>query len=183
MSMKKDIAVAASVLFAFAFVATVFGQAPSGPPKPGPEQQKLAYFAGKWASEGETKPSALGPGTKFTFTETCEWFSGGFALVCHSDGKIPEGTFSELSIMGYDPGEKTYVYFGTNNFGENEFFRGTEEGGTWTWTNESKMNGKAVHARFTLKQVSADASTSKFEMSMGDEPLKVIMEGKQTRVK
>lgn len=68
------------------------GQAPSGPPKPEPELQKLAYFAGKWASEGEMKPSSFGPGGKFTFIQTCEWFAGGFALVCHSEGKMREGT-------------------------------------------------------------------------------------------
>jgi len=183
MGMKKDIAVAAGVLFGFSFVATVFAQAPSGPPKPGPEHQKLAYFAGKWASEAEMKPSAFGPGGKFAYTETCEWFSGGFALVCHTDGKTQEGAFSEISIMGYDAGEKTCVYFETTTYGENVFSRGSEEGGTWTWTSESKMNGKAVHARFTLKQVSADSSTYKFELGTGDEPLKVVMEGKQTRVK
>ncbi len=93
------------------------------------------------------------------------------------------GTVTELSIMGYDPGEKTYVYFETNSYGESFFARGTEQGGTWTWTNESKMNGKALHTRFTMKQVSGDAATYNFEMSAGDEPLKVIMEGKQTRVK
>ncbi len=183
MSMKKNIAVAASVLFTFAFVATVFAQAPSGPPKPGPEQQKLAYFAGKWASEGETKPNSFGPAGKFSYTQTCEWFSGGFALVCHTDTKTVAGAVTALSIMGYDPGEKTYVYFETNSYGESFFARGTEQGGTWTWTNESKMNGKALHARFTMKQVSADAATYTFEMSAGDEPLKVLMEGKQTRVK
>jgi len=183
MSMKKNIAVAASVLFTFAFVATVFAQAPSGPPKPGPEHQKLAYFAGKWASEGETKPNSFGPSGKFSYTQTCEWFSGGFALVCHTDTKTVAGAVTALSIMGYDPGEKTYVYFETNSYGESFFARGTEQGGTWTWTNESKMNGKALRTRFTMKQVSGDAATYNFEMSAGDEPLKVIMEGKQTRVK
>ena len=183
MSMKKDVAVAASVLFTFAFVATVFAQAPSGPPKPGPEQQKLAYFAGKWTSEGETKPNSFGPSGKFSYTQTCEWFSGGFALVCHTDTKTVAGTVTELSIMSYDPGEKTYVYFETNSFGENIFARGTEQGGTWTWTNESKMNGKPLHARFTMKQLSADSAAYTFEMSAGDEPLKALMEGKQTRVK
>ncbi len=61
MSIKKNMAIAMSVLFVFAFVATVFAQAPSGPPKRGPEHQKLAYFAGKWTSEGETKPNSFGP--------------------------------------------------------------------------------------------------------------------------
>src|SRR2546426_7707771 len=107
MSMKKDIAVAASVLFTFAFVATVLGQAPSGPPKPGPEHQKLAYFAGKWANEGDMKPSPFGPAGKFTFTQKCEWYEGSFALVCHSEGKFAQSAVKSLSIMSYDPAEKT----------------------------------------------------------------------------
>jgi hypothetical protein len=183
MNIKRDLALAITTLLALTWTGAVLGQAPSGPPKPGPEHQKLAYFAGKWASEGEMKPSSFGPGGKFTFTETCEWFAGGFAIVCRSEGKMQEGTVEGLSIMGYDLGEKTYIYFETNTLGENVFSRGTVEGDTWTWMNESKMGGKPVRARFTLKQVSADSATYKFEMGTGDEPLKLIMEGKQTRVK
>jgi hypothetical protein len=183
MDIKKEAALAISILLALTCAGAVLGQAPSGPPKPGPEHQKLAYFAGKWASEGEMKPSPFGPGGKFTFTETCEWLPGGFALACHSEGKMQEGIVKGLSVMGYDPGEKTYVYFETNSLGENVFSRGRVEGDTWTWTNESKMNGKPVRARFTLKQVSADSAAYKFEMSTGDEPLKLVMEGKQTRTK
>jgi uncharacterized protein DUF1579 len=183
MNLRRGAAVAIGILLTLTCVERVLGQAPSGPPKPGPEHQKLAYFAGKWVSDGETKPSPFGPGGKFTFTQNCEWFTGGFALVCHSEGKMQEGTWKGLSIMSYDPGEKTYTYFETNTLGENVFSRGTVEGDTWTWTSESKMGGKPVRQRFTLKQVSADSSTYKFEMGSGDEPLKVIMEGKQTRVK
>jgi len=42
---------------------------------------------------------------------------------------------------------------------------------------------KADRARFTLQQASADSATYKFEMATGDEPLKLIMEGKQTHRK
>ena len=45
------------------------------------------------------------------------------------------------------------------------------------------MNGKPVRARFTLKQASPDSATFRFEMAAGDEPLKLVMEGKQTRQK
>src|SRR5713101_549158 len=118
MNMNKYAAVAIGVLLALTCVGAVLGQAPSGPPKPGPEHQKLAYFAGKWASEGETKPSPFGPGGKFTFTETCEWYAGGFAIVCHSEGKMPEGTMKGLSIMGYDPEEKTCLFRDEQHGGE-----------------------------------------------------------------
>jgi len=67
--------------------------------------------------------------------------------------------------------------------GEIVFSRGTVQGDTWTWNNESKMNGKPVRARFTLKQVSPDSASYKFEMGAADEPMKLVMEGKQTRVR
>ena len=184
MNRKTGATIAIGILLTLTCVEGVLGQAPSGPPKPGPDHEKLAFFAGKWTSEGETKASAFGPAGKFTFTETCEWFAAsGFALVCHSEGNMLGGTVKGLSIMGYDLGDKTYTYYETNTMGENIWSRGIVEGDTWTWTNESKMGGKPVRGRFTLKQVSADSATYKFEMGTGDEPLKLIMEGKQTRVK
>lgn len=84
--------------------------------------------------------------------------------------------------MGWDPATKTYTYFSTNSWGQGTFSRGTVEGDTWTWNNETKMNGKPVVVRFTLKQVSPDVATYKFEMGAPGEPLKLMMDGKQTRV-
>lgn len=183
MNVRKNAALAFAILFSLTCVGALHAQAPSGPPKPGPEHQKLAYFAGKWASEGDTKASPFGPAGKFSFTEICQWFDGKFALVCHSDGKMQDSVVKGLSIMGYDPGEKTYTYYETNTIGESIFSRGTVEGDTWSWENTSKMNGKPVRARFTLKQESHDSAAYKFEMATGDEPFKLVMEGKQHRIK
>src|SRR5438445_8852553 len=97
--MKKHTFLLVGAVLASACVVGGLAQAPSGAPKPGPEHQKLAYFAGKWVSEGETKASAFGPAMKFSFVETCEWFSGGFAIVCHSEGKMGEGAVKGLSVM------------------------------------------------------------------------------------
>lgn len=179
--MKKLAAIALFLFFGMPAMAAA--QAPSGPPKPGPEHEKLAYFAGKWTSEGEMKPSAFGPGGKFTFTETCEWFAGKFALICTSEGTVTGMTIKGTSVMSYDMGENSYVYFETNSMGENAYSRGTVTGDTWTWTGESKMHGTPVHSRFTLKQLSPDSCSYKFEMASGSDPMAVIMEGKQTRVK
>jgi hypothetical protein len=178
-----NIKIAALAILILTCGSVVLGQAPAGPPKPGPEHQKLTYFVGKWSSEGDMKASPFGPAGKFTFMQNCEWYEGGFAIVCHSEGKMQGGTVKGLSVMSYDPGEKTYTYYETNTMGESIFSRGTVEGDTWIWNSESKMGGKPVHARFTLKQLTPDSASYKFEMSSGDEPLKVIMEGKQTRAK
>lgn len=183
MNTKKVLFAAVKIALAFLIVSAGLAQAPAGPPKPGPEHQKLAYFAGNWQFETDMKPSPFGPGGKFVYTQTCEWFDGNFALVCHADGKTQSGVIKTLSIMGWDPSAKTYVYFETNTMGQNLFSRGTVEGDTWTWNNEFKMNGKPVVGRFTLKQVSPDACTYKFEMPGSDETMKLMMEGKQTRLK
>jgi Protein of unknown function (DUF1579) len=181
--MKNVVGLSLLVLLALVLVATTGAQGPSGPPKPGPEHEKLSYFVGKWASEGDMKPGPFGPGGKATFIENCEWYEGKFAVVCKSEGEMAAMKIKGLEVMGYDQGEKTYTYFETNTMGENVFSRGTVDGDTWTWTGESKMEGKPVHTRFTLKRVSQDTATYKFEMSTGSDPLAVIMEGKQTRQK
>ena len=55
-------------------------------PKPGPEQQKLAYFIGTWKSAADIKENPMMPSGKMTSTDACDWFHGGFFVVCHSTG-------------------------------------------------------------------------------------------------
>jgi len=38
-------------------------------PKPAPELKQVEYFVGTWFSEGDMKPSPMGPGGKMTMTE------------------------------------------------------------------------------------------------------------------
>ncbi len=175
------------VLGVLAFVACatlLMAQGPAGPPKPGPEHKKLGYFVGKWNSEADMKLSPFGPGGKFTGTDSCEWFAGGFSVVCHSEGKMPMNTSVKgLYFLSYDAGGKKYVYAEIDSLGETAISYGTVEGDTWTWNGESKIQGTLTHMRFTLKQVSADAATYKFEMAAGDAPYALVMEGKQARSK
>jgi len=93
------------------------------------------------------------------------------------------GEFHGTSIMSYDAMQNSYVYYATNNWGENSYYHGTVEGDTWTWINEGKVNGQSIRARFTLKQVSPDLATFSFAMAMGSQPISSIMEGKQARQK
>ena len=183
MKIKRALLLSVMIALVWPFVGLGVAQAPAGPPKPGPEHEKLAYFAGKWESEADMKPSTFGPGGKFTYTQNCEWFEGNFAVVCHSDGKSQTSSVKGLSIMGWDPVAKTYTYYSTDTNGRSTFSRGTFEGDTWTWNNETTINGKSFAVRFTLKQVSQDVATYKFEMGPPGEPMKLMMDGRQTRVK
>ena len=109
--MRRTIAWVA--LVTASWLGSVGAQAPAQ--KPGSEHKKLEYFVGKWTSTGEMKASPFGPGGKITASDTCEWFQGGFAVVCHSQGTGPAGPAKSIGIMGYSPEEKKYTYFGLDN--------------------------------------------------------------------
>lgn len=181
--MKISLRLSLILLVAVPLVVALRAQAPQAPPTPGAEHEKLAYFIGKWSSEGNVKPTPYGPGGKYMATETCEWFAGKFAVVCKTEGNMMGGVIKQMSVLSYDTYAKTYVYFETNNWGENVFSRGAVSGDTWTWNNDSPIGDKTMHGRFTLTQSSPDAASYKFEMAAGSDPMTLVMEGKQTRQK
>jgi len=176
-----------AVAVAVSFMSSNFlaAQAPAGPPKPGPEHQRLAYYVGKWTAEGEMKASPMGPGGKITSTDTCEWFEGHFAVVCRSEGKSPMGPMKSIGILGYSPEEKVYTYYGTDNsgMGMTSVPRGTVKGDTWTYNDESMMGGKKMKSRVTIKEVSPTSYTFTMEMQGPDGKWMPLMESKNTKVK
>jgi len=172
------------VVVALVAGALAMAQAPAKAPKPGAEHMRLGVYVGKWTGSGEMKPSPMGPGGKVTWTETCEWFGGNFAVVCHSDGTGPMGPSKGLGIMSYSMEEKHYVYFGITSVGEVEQSTGTVQGKVWNWTGEGKMQGKPYKGRYTSTEQADGSHTFKFEMSQdAGKTWSVVMEGKSTRVK
>lgn len=163
-------------------VAALMSQAPSGPQKPGPEHKRLAYFVGKWTGEGELKPSPFGPGGMMTSKDDCEWFAGGYHVVCRSEGKGPMGDLKALALIGYNAEDKIYTYYGVDNMGMGELSRGTVAGKAWTWNGESKMGGKVLKSRYTVTEVSPTSYTFKWETSADGGPYALVMEGKATKV-
>jgi hypothetical protein len=149
-------------------------------PKPGPEVKKLGYFVGNWKSEGEIKQNPFMPAGKFSSNDNCEWFPGGFHVVCHSSGKGPSGPVHGLGIMAYNAEEKAYTYNGIDNSGFSEAAKGHVEGNNWTYTSEDKMGGKTYHGRYSMV-TSLDSYTFKYETSEDGNNWMVIMEGKTTK--
>ncbi len=180
MSKRGIVSVMISLLFSLtAALAQEAGKAP----KPGPEHKRLGYFVGKWTSEAETKASPFGPAGKITMSDTYEWFTGGFSVVCHSQGKGPMGQMKGLAIMSYSPEEKNYTYYAVESMGMAEMSKGTVKGDTWTWTSESKMGGKVVKSRFIIKELSPSSYSYKWETPGASGSWTTIMEGKETKVK
>jgi hypothetical protein len=154
-------------------------------PKPGPENQRLAYFVGLWTTEGEMKPGAMGPGGKLTGTSKCEWFEGRFTVVCNSVGTTPMGPSKGIDILGYSSEEKVYTYSGVDNSGASMTTvpRGTVHGDTWTYTDESMMGGKKVKTRVIIKELSPTAYTFKMDTQGDDGKWATVMESKSTKAK
>jgi hypothetical protein len=159
-------------------------QAPAGPPPPGPEHKRIEYFAGRWTSVGDFKPGPMGPGGKMEARSVCEWFSGGFYLVCHYDGTMAGAPMKGLGIMGYHSERKRHTYYGIDNFGmPADVAYATPTADTWPWEGESTMGGQPVKGRYTIKVVSPDEYTWRWEMQMGSGPWTLIGEGVDKRVK
>jgi hypothetical protein len=180
MIQREMVLVAASLLLGSGFA---LAQAQPQAPQPGPEQKKLGYFVGTWTNEGEMKPNPFMPGGKFSGTDRCEWFEGGFTVVCRSEGTGPMGPTKGLGIMGYNSEEQVYTYYGVDNSPMTmaSVPRGKVTGDTWVYDDEAKMGGKTVRSRFVMQQLSATSYTFKWEMVGEDGAWTTVMEGKSTK--
>ena len=142
---------------------SIQAQAQQGPPKPGPEVKRLAYFVGDWKEVG--KSTAHGMEGPVSSTQRWEWVSGGFFLEGRSDNKSPAGNFKITAILGYDPETKMYTYNAFDSWGEQIVAKGNVNGDTWTWTTETVMKGMTMMTRLTEKEVSKTQYTLKYESS------------------
>ena len=175
---------AASVVASLLCTAGLAAQAPT-PPKPTEAHQRLGYFVGKWTNEGEMKPGPMGPGGKVSSIDTCEWFEGRFAVVCRYDGKGPMGPMKGMGIISYSPEAKAYTYYAVDNSGMvmTTVPRGTVQGDTWTYQDESEMGGIKIKSRVTLKEVSPTAYTFLMEFMSPDGTWTPLMESKLAKAK
>src|SRR5574340_622422 len=108
-------------------VCPVFAQAPTA--KPGPEVQRLGYFVGRWSLAGEFKTEPLG---KYAGTMACEWFEGGFVLICKGSSDGVRGAGSEMHILSYSAQDKAYNWYSVGTMGAARMVRRmTVEGKKW----------------------------------------------------
>ena len=149
--------------------------------KPGPEIQKLGYYVGTWKGEGETKGGPFGKAGKLSSNMTCNWFAGGFHLVCQGDETGPSGTRAFYAITSYDEASKAYTEYSISSFGDTEYERhGTLVGDSLTYLGDV---GASTKFRYTEAHVSPVLYTYRAEVTQGGKPWTTIAEGKITKVK
>ena len=154
--------------------------------KPGLEVQRLAYYLGTWRGEGETKGGPFGPAGKLSSTMTCDWFAGGFHLVCRGEERGPTGKRTFLNILAYDEKAKAYTEYGISSLGESEYSTGGSIVGnkrTFVKDLDSGVEGKHTKLTYTEVQVSLTLYTYQAEASINGGPSTVIAEGKITKVR
>lgn len=179
--MKKNRMIPMVLLVSTAAVLSAAAQEPQMP-KPGPEHKALSAFAGKWSFEGTINEGPMGPGGPATFTETCELFEGGFALVCRSEGKNPMGPSKALAIMSYDTEKKAYTYYGVESGAPAFMATGTSDGKTWSWKASSKMGDKTMDTAVTVVLTSPASQTFEMKVSTdGGKTWTPVMSGKSTK--
>ena len=153
-------------------------------PEPGPEVQKLGYYLGTWKGEGATKGGPFGPAGKLSSTTTCEWFTGGFQLVCRGEETGPTGKRTFLNIRAYDEKAKAYTEYGISSLGECEYNTGGSiVGNKRTFAFSSDMGGKPLQIRYSEVQESPTVFTYRAEVSLDGGPWEVVAEGKVSKVK
>jgi Protein of unknown function (DUF1579) len=168
---------AAGVMASLICVQGAAGQG-GQPPKPTPEHERLAFFVGKWTAQGDVKPGPMGPGGKMTSNDNCEWFDGHYSVICHSEGTTPMGPSKSLGILSYNPEEKVYTYYGTDNSGMtmSSVPKGTYKDGTWTYFDQGTMGGKPYKSRVIIKQVSPTSYNFKMDVQGADGKWMPMME-------
>ena len=151
-------------------------------PMPGPEHKAISAFAGKWSFEGKVNDGPMGPGGPVTFTETCEMFEGGFALVCRSEGKNPMGPTKAIAIMSYDPEKKVYTYYAVQSGYPAFTATGKNVGEAWNWETVSKMGDQTMNTAVTVTLTSPTSQTFDLKMSTdGGKTWMPGMSGKSTK--
>jgi hypothetical protein len=156
--------------------ATAFAQAPPSP-KPGAEQKVLEYYVGKWTGQAELKPGPFGPGGKLTSADTCEWFAGGFHVICRGEGSGVMGNMKTIGIISYNAGDKAYNFYAIDSLGSAELSTGTKTGDTWTFTSDSVFGGMSFKSKYTIVESSPTSYTFKWEMSQDGTKWATVVEG------
>jgi hypothetical protein len=153
-------------------------------PKPGPEVQKLGYYAGSWEGHGETKGGPFGAAGKLSSKMTCNWFAGGFQVVCRGEENGPTGTRGFLNILSYDQKAKTYTEYSISSFGESEYDQGGSYiGNKLTFFVNEDAGGKPAKFRYTEAHVSPRLYTYRAEVAVAGKPWRVLAEGKITKLR
>src|SRR5215472_16205277 len=98
--MKRRIILAVAVGWISSVAPAILAQTSVSSVPPG--HAKLAALVGKWAAEGDLKPTKTSSGGKSNWTEACEWVEGTCALLWQSVAEFGAHAVKEVRVTDYD---------------------------------------------------------------------------------
>jgi hypothetical protein len=168
---NKEATMIKRMAFVLVFVLVFLGTyAQAQMPTPSPEHEMLEFWIGTWNIEAEGMETPLWPAGKYNATMTAEWFEGKFHVICRIKWTGAGGDYSELNIIGYDPGTGEYYCYGIDGHGTGLVFKGTAEENVWTYVADTKADGKAIKFRWTVVHMFPGVMSWKTELSIDGGP-------------
>lgn len=143
-------------------------RAGEAPPKPGPEHQKLAMFAGKWKGEMSNFETPFGPAGKATGAYEGRLVHGGFHVEIRGKGRSPIGGLSWTEIYYFDPIKNSYGNFYFDSIGGVGVAEGTNDGNTWTFTWDQRAKDKIYKGKNVIT-FAADGKSSSHELTYSED--------------
>jgi hypothetical protein len=161
------------------------GQQAQKPPQPspfaGPEDERLAVWAGAWeetvrfAGDAEDKPSGTGKWQARVFY--------GLFVVINYGMKGPEGNYNAHGIMVFDHELKTYrLWWFDDGANINEYTGKWKDDNTLVFELKRTSQGKVFRERLTYSHVSEDELHTRIDQAFGTEPFKLYLEAVAHRV-
>ena len=149
-------------------------------PFAGPEDQKLAMWAGNWeetvqfAGDPADKPSGTGHWRAMPFY--------GLYVVINYELKGPEGLYHAHGVMAFDHESKTYHLWWFDDGANINNYTGTwKDDTTLVFEQKKTSGGKVFRERITYTKASDDEIHTKIEQAFGTEPFKMYLEGSAHR--
>jgi len=160
-----------SVTFGLVFVLVLLGMYIQAQAQtPSADHKKLGFWIDTWKIEAEGMETPLWPAGKYNATMTAEWFEGEFHVICSYKWTGAMGDYSELNLLGYDPGTGEYYSYGIDGYGSGYVYKGTAKENVWTYVADMKAEGKAIKFRWTVVDESSGLITWKSELSIDGGP-------------
>lgn len=151
--------------------------------KPGPEQLKLAVYAGKWEYEATAVKSPVGPAGSEKLTSVNRFINGGFHLETRGKGRSFGSPYRWTEIYYFDPDRREYRYFQHDSQGRAVHGPVTNEGNTWISRWELTADGTRYQCR-TKVVFAPDGKSYTYEFGYSEDGVnwKPWLTGKARRV-
>lgn len=180
--MKAPLGIA---LFLLPVPSVALGQPQAGQmPTPGAEVRELGYYVGTWEGHGEAGGGPLGGAGALSSRMTCDWFAGGFQVVCQGEETGPTGTRRFLNLLAYDETARAYTEYSISSLGESEYTQGGSlVGNRLTYLLDRDAGGRPARIRYTEVRVSPSLMTYQAELSVDGQPWTSLAHGEIVKVR